>query len=290
MTISPFITYLPLPVRHGMTLGELARLFNAEKNIGAQLACRHHASLRADDVVRPDRLCLGCRRHPTCASSSEAVLCPGVGMIEAANVSVGRGTDDAPSSWWVRPGSTTARALTDHPRMARRIAGCGLKPRSSRREWVYPGQKCEGVRIVLTDRNRLDSPLLGVELMAALWRLYSDRPRSTARSAAIGSRASLAAVKALVDPRDVAQSWTPGVAEFLAKRQRIFCIEVLPDRGPPGPLHGVRAGLEARGPAEYEPTFPPNVSSSCQGFLNRKSIICRKLCGDRSPIHLRTFE
>ena len=57
--LTSFITYLPLPVRHGMTLGELARLFNAEKNHRRPAACRHHAPLRAGDVVRPDGLCLG---------------------------------------------------------------------------------------------------------------------------------------------------------------------------------------------------------------------------------------
>ena len=72
---------------------------------------------------------------------------------------------------------------------------------------------------MLTDRNRLDSPLLGVELMAALWRLYGDRLQIDRTLSMIGSRASLAAIKALADPRDVAQSWTPGVAEFLTKRQ-----------------------------------------------------------------------
>jgi uncharacterized protein YbbC (DUF1343 family) len=88
------------------------------------------------------------------------------------------------------------------------------------REWVYPGQSCGGVRIVLTDRNRLDSSLLGVELLSALWRLYGDRLQIDRTLGMIGSRASLAAIKAQADPRDIAQSWTPGVSEFLTKRQR----------------------------------------------------------------------
>ena len=112
------------------------------------------------------------------------------------------------------------KVLADHLN-GRRIAGVRFEAATfTPREWVYPGQRCGGVRIVLTDRNRLDSPLLGVELMAALWRLYGDQLQIDRTLSMIGSRASLAAVKALADPRDVAQSWTPGVAEFLAKRQR----------------------------------------------------------------------
>ena len=57
--LTSFITYLPLPVRHGMTIGELARLFNAEKNIGAKLHVVTMRRYERADVVRPDRLCLG---------------------------------------------------------------------------------------------------------------------------------------------------------------------------------------------------------------------------------------
>jgi uncharacterized protein YbbC (DUF1343 family) len=215
--LTSFITYLPLPVRHGMTLGELARLFNAEKTIGVRLHVvtmrRYERAMWFDQTgfawVPPS---------PNLRKLEQAVLYPGVGMIEAANVSVGRGTDtpfELMGAPWI-----DGKVLADHLN-GRRIAGVRFEAATfTPREWVYPGQRCEGVRIVLTDRNRLDSPLLGVELMAALWRLYGDRLQIDRTLGMIGSRASLAAVKALADPRDIAQSWTPGVAEFLTKRQR----------------------------------------------------------------------
>jgi uncharacterized protein YbbC (DUF1343 family) len=215
--LTSFITYLPLPVRHGMTLGELARLFNAERSLGARLHVvtmrRYQRAMWFDQTgfawVPPS---------PNLRKLEQAVLYPGVGMIEAANVSVGRGTDapfELVGAPWI-----DGKALANHMN-GRRIAGVRFEATSfTPREWVYPGQRCEGVRIVLTDRNRLDSPLLGVELMAALWRLYGDRFQIDRTVGMIGSRASLAAVKALADPRDVAQSWTPGVTEFLTKRQR----------------------------------------------------------------------
>jgi len=211
--LTSFITYLPLPVRHGMTLGELARLFNAEKNLGARL---HVITMRRyERAMWFDQT--GFAWVPL-RKLEQAVLYPGVGMIEAANVSVGRGTDtpfELVGAPWI-----DGKVLADHLN-GRRITGVRFEAATfTPREWVYPGQRCEGVRIVLTDRNRLDSPLLGVELMAALWRLYGDRFQIDRTLSMIGSRASLASVKALADPRDVAQSWTPSVSEFLAKRQR----------------------------------------------------------------------
>ena len=192
-------------VRHGMTLGELARLFNAEKNIGVRL---HVVTMRAMNAR-----CGSTRRlawvppSPNLRKLEQAVLYPGVGMIEAANVSVGRGTDqpfELMGAPWI-----DGKVLADHLN-GRRIAGVRFEAATfTPREWVYPGQRCEGVRIVLTDRNRLDSPLLGVELLAALWRLYGDRLQIYRPPRMIGPRASLAAVKALADPRDIAQSWTP---------------------------------------------------------------------------------
>ena len=214
--LTSFITYLPLPVRHGMTLGELARLFNAEKSLGARLHVitmrRYERAMWFDQTgfawVPPS---------PNLRKLEQAVLYPGVGMIEAANVSVGRGTDapfELVGAPWI-----DGKALADHLN-ARRIAGVRFEAATfTPREWVYPGQSCGGVRIILTDRNRLDSPLLGVELMSALWRLYGDRLQIDRTQGMIGSRASLAAVKALTDPREIAQSWTPGVTSFLAKRQ-----------------------------------------------------------------------
>lgn len=212
-----FITYMPLPVRHGMTIGELARLFNAEKKLGAKLHVvtmrRYQRAMWFDQTgfawVPPS---------PNLRKLDQAVLYPGVGMIEGANVSVGRGTDhpfELMGAPWIH-----GKALADHMN-ARQIAGVRFEATTfTPREWAFAGQKCEGLRITLTDRNRLDSPLLGVELMAALWRLHGDRFQIDRTLGMIGSRASLAEVKAQADPRDIARAWMPALAEFSERRQR----------------------------------------------------------------------
>jgi len=139
-------------------------------------------------------------------------------MVEGANVSVGRGTDmpfEVVGAPWI-----DGKALADLLNR-RGLAGVRIEPATfTPREWVYPGQICNGVRFSLTDRDRLDTPLLGLELMAALWRLHGDRFQIDRTLGLIGSRASLEAVKAGTDPKDIARSWQPGLDDFIQRRKK----------------------------------------------------------------------
>ncbi|MDP2372937.1 exo-beta-N-acetylmuramidase NamZ domain-containing protein [Reyranella sp.] len=210
-----FITYLPLPVRHGMTIGELARLFNEEKKLGAKLhvvKMRHYDRASWFDQtgfawVAPS---------PNLRRLEQAVLYPGVAMVEAANVSVGRGTDtpfEVMGAPWI-DGKALAQYLGGRAIAGVRFEAVTFTPR----EWAFAGQPCQGVRIHLTDRNRLDSPLLGIELMAALQRLHGDRFAIDRTLGMIGSRESLAAIKAQVDPREIVPTWSPALDGFRARR------------------------------------------------------------------------
>ncbi len=212
-----FITYLPLPVRHGMTLAELARLFNAEKQLGAKL---HVITMRR--YLRPmwfDQTGFSwVPPSPNLRTLDQAILYPGVGMIEGANVSVGRGTDmpfEVVGAPWI-DGKALADLLNTRGIAGVRIEATTFTPR----QWVYPGQPCGGIRLTPTDRNRLDTPLLGLELMAALWRLYGGQFQIDRTLGLLGSRASLEAVKAGGDPREIARSWAPGLQAFMATRQK----------------------------------------------------------------------
>ncbi len=211
-----FITYLPLPVRHGMTIGELARLFNEEKKLGAKL---HVVKMRHYDRASWfDQTGFGwVAPSPNLRRLEQAVLYPGVGMVEAANVSVGRGTDtpfEVLGAPWI-DGKALAQYLGGRAIAGVRFEAVTFTPR----EWVFAGQPCQGVRIHLTDRNRLDSPLLGIELMAALQRLHSDRFAIDRTLGMIGSRESLAAIKARVDPREIAPTWAPALDGFRVRRE-----------------------------------------------------------------------
>src|SRR5262249_46115751 len=87
-----FVGYHPLPVRHGMTLGELALLFNKERKIGADLEVVRLEGWRREDLY--DRTGLEwVHPSPSMRSLTAALLYPGVGLLETTNISVGRGTD-----------------------------------------------------------------------------------------------------------------------------------------------------------------------------------------------------
>jgi uncharacterized protein YbbC (DUF1343 family) len=132
-------------------------------------------------------------------------------------VSVGRGTEtpfEVVGAPWI-DGKALAAQLS-----ARGLAGVRFEATSfTPSESAYAGQTCGGIRLTITDRNLLDTPLLGVELMGALYRLYGDQFQVGRTLGMIGSRSSLDAVKARTDPREIARSWTPGLEDFRARRE-----------------------------------------------------------------------
>jgi uncharacterized protein YbbC (DUF1343 family) len=213
--LKSFTGYFPLPVRHGMTVGELATLFNAEGKIGANLhvikMSNYHRSSWYDETglswVSPS---------PNLRTLTAATLYPGVAMVEGANVSVGRGTDspfELVGAPWIDSTELAGRLNQ------RKIPGVSFKatsfmPSSDR----YRNQLCHGVRIVIENRNDLDTPALGIELASALYRLYRGEFQIEKTLGLIGAPWVLQAIKDGQDPRTIAESWQTSLAEFHALR------------------------------------------------------------------------
>ena len=164
-----FTNYWTLPVRHGMTMGELAKMFNAERGIHAKLTVVPMEGWQRGDWFDSTGLAW-VNPSPNLRSVTEAALYPGVALIEGTNVSVGRGTDtpfEVVGAPWMK-----SRELAAYLN-ARGIAGVRFVPVTfTPTASNYSGQKCEGVSLTLTDRNLLDAPELGIELAAALKKLY----------------------------------------------------------------------------------------------------------------------
>ncbi len=143
--------YLPMPIRHGMTIGELARLFNGEAAIGADLTVVPMQNWRRGewfdetglDWVNPS---------PNMRNMTEATLYPGLGAIEHTNVSVGRGTDtpfEQVGAPWI-DGAALAAALN-----ARALAGVRFYPVTftPAAGAKLGGEACHGVFLIVTDRD-----------------------------------------------------------------------------------------------------------------------------------------
>jgi uncharacterized protein YbbC (DUF1343 family)/CubicO group peptidase (beta-lactamase class C family) len=206
-----FVSYGQTPVRHGMTMGELARMFNGERAIGAKLTVVPiEGWIRGDWFDSTGELWVN--PSPNMRSLAEAILYPGIGMIEESNVSVGRGTDtpfELVGAPWVKP-IELARVLN-----AREIAGVRFTPIEFTPDGsVYAHEKCGGVQIIVTDRNMLDAPELGVEVAGALLSLYPGDYKVTGFDTLMVNKASLDAIVTGQDPRRVAEQWREGLERF----------------------------------------------------------------------------
>jgi uncharacterized protein YbbC (DUF1343 family) len=209
--LKSFIGYFPLPVRYGMTAGELAQLFNKEKGIGARLHVVRMEGYRREAWLDQTGL-RWVNPSPNLRSLTQAILYPGVGMIESANVSVGRGTStpfEVIGAPWIS-GERLARYLSERCLPGVVFEAVSFTPGAS----PYTCQRCEGVRVKVADRGALDTAALGVELATALYRLYPGKFQIDRTVGMIGSRRVLESIKNGEDPRVIQQKWQPGLEAF----------------------------------------------------------------------------
>jgi uncharacterized protein YbbC (DUF1343 family)/CubicO group peptidase (beta-lactamase class C family) len=199
-----FVAYVVEPVRQGMTMGELAEMFNGEQHLGAKLTVikmkNWHRTDWFDDTgldwVNPS---------PNLRDLTETTLYPGVGMIEGANVSVGRGTDrpfEVVGAPWI-DGRKLSDYLNDRRIQGVRFTPDDFTPASSR----FSKQLCHGIQINLVDRDALDSPELGAELAAALFKLFPNDFKLDQTLELVGARAVLEGIRQGRDPRRLAYEW-----------------------------------------------------------------------------------
>ncbi len=212
-----FTGYFATPQRHGMTIGELARMFNGELGIGARLTVVPMQGYRRRLWYDETGLTWA-SPSPNLRSIGETTLYAGIGLIEGANVSVGRGTAtpfELVGAPWL-DGHRLASYLQD-----RGVAGVSFEPAEFTPETDrYAGQICRGVRVMLTDRTRLDAAALGLEFAAALHRLYSGKFDLAATRQLVGSPTVFDALKSGADPRELPALWKSELRAFRAVRAK----------------------------------------------------------------------
>ena len=212
-----FVNYFPVPVRHGMTMGELSQMYNGERKINARLKVIEMEGWQPGDWFDSTGL-IWVNPSPNLRSLTEATLYPGVGLVEGTNVSVGRGTDtpfELLGAPWIK-GRELAQYLNARMIAGVRFVPINFTPASSN----FSGQKCEGVNLVLLDRNTLDSPELGIELASALHKLYPQDFKLDRMEGNLAQQSILDAVAQGVDPRRIAQDWQDELEGFQRMRQK----------------------------------------------------------------------
>jgi uncharacterized protein YbbC (DUF1343 family) len=214
-----FTAYFPLPVRYGLTIGELAQLFNAENHIGCDL---HVITMRnwhrnyffestGTKWIPPS---------PNLRTTKGAVLYPGLEILQSAGVSVGRGTE-APFEEFGAPwinGDQVAAALNERRLPGVRFTSQPFIPVVG----LYSGQRCGGVAIRVTDRAAVRSMRMGIEIAAILKQLYPSNFDPAKLMILAGNAETIEQLQAGTPPDQIAAGWTNDLTAFDAVRRKYF--------------------------------------------------------------------
>ncbi len=212
-----FVNYGLTPLRHGMTMGELAKMFNAERHIDVKLTVVPMEGWIRGDWYDSTSL-TWINPSPNMRSLTEATLYPGVALVEGTNVSVGRGTDtpfELLGAPWIN-----ARELAAYLN-AREISGVRFVPIAFTPAGSnYAGRRCEGVNLMVTERNDLDAPELGIELASALHKLYPEQYHMERMPELLVNESIFNAIRQDEDPRRIAADWQDGLESFEKLREK----------------------------------------------------------------------
>ncbi len=217
-----FIAYHQLPVRHGMTVGELARLFNEERKFGADLEVIRLENWRRNAFFDQTGL-TWINPSPNMRSLTEAILYPGIGLLETTNLSVGRGTDtpfEVVGAPWI-DGVKLARALNEKRLPGVRFVPVRFTPRAS----VHQGAECGGINIVIVDRASFEPITTGLEIAAQLLALFPKDFAVDRFTRLLVNQQVFDALKKGSEGRALRQIWADDLARFRAVRRKYLLYE-----------------------------------------------------------------
>ena len=221
------VHHASIPIRHGMTMGELARLLDAEEHLGTRLEIIRARGWRRADYLDATGLSWS-PPSPNLRSLTEAVLYPGVAILEGTNVSVGRGTG-SPFEVVGAPyidGALLAAALSKRNVPGATFTAISFTPDAS----AFHAEKCGGIRITITDRTQLDPVRVGIALALSLRALYPQTWHAADVNRLLANRAATDALMGstlTTTTADVEATWQHDLASFRAKRGE---VPALPQR------------------------------------------------------------
>jgi len=214
-----FTGYFPLPVRYGLTIGELAQLFNGENHIGADLHViamknwhrNYFFESTGNRWVPPS---------PNLLTPKGAVLYPGLEILQNAGVSVGRGTETPFEEFgapWMNGDDVTA-ALNALRLPGLRFVAQPFIPVAG----LYSGQRCGGVAVRITDRAAVRSMRMGLEIAAVLYKLYPSQFDPDKTLLLVGDPGTVSQIRQGVSPDQIVASWSSDLAAFDQMRKKYF--------------------------------------------------------------------
>lgn len=214
-----FTGYFPLPVRYGLTIGELAQFLNAEKHIDCNLHVLAMKNWHRNYFFENT----GSRwipPSPNLRTLKGAVLYAGLEILQNAGVSVGRGTE-APFEEFGAPwmnGREVAEALNQRHLPGLRFADWPFIPVVG----LYSGQRCGGVSIRVTDRHAVRSMRMGMEIATTLKKLYPDHFDPAKILALTGNVETIRQLQEGAAPDQIVASWSTDVGNYNELRRKYF--------------------------------------------------------------------
>ncbi len=211
-----FVGFHPIPLRYGMTMGELARMFNAERSPKARLTVIELENWRRNAWLDETGL-PWTNPSPNMRNLKQAILYPGIGLLESA-LSVGRGTDT--------PFELVGAPYIDDVKLADELnraglPGVGFVPiRFTPTASVHKGQACGGVYIMLNDRDHCNVVDVGLQIARTLYRLYPREFNPDQMKNLLLHGATLAAIKSDLPLDEIRASWRRDRVDFEQRRER----------------------------------------------------------------------
>jgi uncharacterized protein YbbC (DUF1343 family) len=214
-----FIAFHRLPIRHGMSIGELAVMFRQELGLDLDLEIVRMEGWRRSELADATGL-KWINPSPNLRSLNEALLYPGICPLEYTNLSVGRGTPT--------PFEVIGAPWLDGPRLQKALAAAKLPgvefravkfvPTTSK----FPGQECGGIRIAITDRAALRSVHVGLEIARQIHILYPKEWTVAPVESLLGNHAVYEALRSGKSVAEMEALYRPGLDEFRKRRERFL--------------------------------------------------------------------
>jgi len=214
-----FKAYFPLPVRYALTIGELAQFFNAENHIGADLHVITMRNWHRNYFFESTGI-KWIPPSPNLRTIKGSVLYPGIEILQSAGVSVGRGTQTPFEEFgapWMN-GDEVAAALNARNLPGVRFAGQPFIPIAG----LYSGHRCGGVSIKITDRFKVRSMRVGLEIAAILQKLYPKQFEISKMIELVGNSDTMQQLQSGVAPEKIVASWSAELAAFEQVRRKYF--------------------------------------------------------------------
>ena len=214
-----FVAYFPIPVRYGLTIGELAQFFNSENHIGADLHVIPMRNWHRNYFFESTGI-KWVPPSPALRTTKGSILYPGIEILQASGVSVGRGTQTPFEEFgapWI-DGEAVAAALDERHLPGLRFESKSFIPIGG----PHSGERCSGVSVRVTDRFVVRSMRLGLEIAEILQRLYPKDFDTDKLVGLLGNAGTVQQIKDGVPPEKIVASWSDALASFDQVRRKYY--------------------------------------------------------------------